>query len=422
MKGAVMRRNKKKPIWLKKFLLILAVLGPGLITASADNDAPGIATYSMVGSTYGNNFLWLIIVITIGEVVILEMAARMGAATGKGTADLIRERFGVKMTTFAMFCLLVANLGTTVAEFAGIAAAGELFGISKVITVPIFAIVMGLLILRGNYKVIEKILIGLSLAALSYIFTVFIIKPDWGMVLRETVRPQIQLTGDYIISILAVIGTTITPWAIFYLQASVADKGVSMESYSHTKIDVTFGSAWGNVISACIIIVSAATLFKVGVRVEDAKDAAMALAPLAGEASTILFAAGLLGASLLAVSVLPLSTTYAICEAFGFERGLNRSFRDAPIFYGSFIGIIVLSVLIVLIPGMPLFQMMILSQTLNAILLPLILTLVLKLANDRALMGQYRNSKLTNILAVAITALIVFVTVVLLLEPIIKLI
>lgn len=417
-----MRRNKKKPIWLKKFLLILAVLGPGLITASADNDAPGIATYSMVGSTYGNNFLWLIIVITIGEVVILEMAARMGAATGKGTADLIRERFGVKMTTFAMFCLLVANLGTTVAEFAGIAAAGELFGISKVITVPIFAIVMGLLILRGNYKVIEKILIGLSLAALSYIFTVFIIKPDWGMVLRETVRPQIQLTGDYIISILAVIGTTITPWAIFYLQASVADKGVSMESYSHTKIDVTFGSAWGNVISACIIIVSAATLFKVGVRVEDAKDAAMALAPLAGEASTILFAAGLLGASLLAVSVLPLSTTYAICEAFGFERGLNRGFRDAPIFYGSFIGIIVLSVLIVLIPGMPLFQMMILSQTLNAILLPLILTLVLKLANDRALMGQYRNSKLTNILAVAITALIVFVTVVLLLEPIIKLI
>ncbi len=417
-----MRRNKKKPTWLKKILLILAVLGPGLITASADNDAPGIATYSMVGSTYGNNFLWLIIVITIGEVVILEMAARMGAATGKGTADLIRERFGVKMTTFAMFCLLVANLGTTVAEFAGIAAAGELFGISKVITVPIFAIVMGLLILRGNYKVIEKILIGLSLAALSYIFTVFIIKPDWGMVLRETVRPQIQLTGDYIISILAVIGTTITPWAIFYLQASVADKGVSMESYSHTKIDVTFGSAWGNVISACIIIVSAATLFKVGVRVEDAKDAAMALAPLAGEASTILFAAGLLGASLLAVSVLPLSTTYAICEAFGFERGLNRSFRDAPIFYGSFIGIIVLSVLIVLIPGMPLFQMMILSQTLNAILLPLILTLVLKLANDRALMGQYRNSKLTNILAVAITALIVFVTVVLLLEPIIKLI
>jgi len=418
----VVRRNKKKPIWLKRVLLFLSILGPGLITASADNDAPGIATYSMVGSTYGNNFLWLILIITVGEVVILEMAARMGAVTGKGTADLIRERFGVKMTTFAMFCLLIANLGTTVAEFAGIAAAGELFGISKVITVPVLAVLMSLLILRSNYKVVENILIGLSLAALSYIATVFIIKPDWGVILHDTVRPQIQLTSDYILSILAVIGTTITPWAIFYLQSSIADKDVSIENYRNTKIDVTFGSAWGNVISACIIIVSAATLFKMGIKVEDAKDAAMALAPLAGEASTILFAVGLLGASLLAVSVLPLSTTYAVCEAFGFERGLNRSFREAPIFYGGFLGIIILSVIIVLIPDMPLFQMMILSQTLNALLLPVILALVLRLANDRALMGNYRNSRLTNILAIAITLLIVFVTAILLLEPIIRLI
>ena len=410
-------KKRKLPLWLKNIFLLLSVLGPGLITASADNDAPGIATYSMVGSTYGYNFLWLILVITVGEVVILEMVARMGAVTGKGTADLIREKFGVKMTTFAMFCLLIANLGTTVAEFAGVAAAGELFGISKVITVPIIAVMMGLFILRSNYKIIEKILIGLSLAALSYVATVFIIKPDWGMILHDTVRPQIQLTNDYIISILAVIGTTITPWAIFYLQASVADKGVSMENYRDTRLDVTVGSAWGNVISAFIIIVTATTLFKVGVHVEDAKDAAMALAPLAGEASTILFALGLLGASLLAVLVLPLSTTYAICEAFGFERGLNRSFRDAPVFYGSFIGIIVFSVLIVLIPGMPLFQMMILSQTLNAILLPVILLLVLRLANDKAVMGKYRNSRLTNILAIAITVLIVAVTAILLLEP-----
>lgn len=416
-----MRRNKKKPIWLKKVLLILAILGPGLITASADNDAPGIATYSMVGSTYGYNFLWLVLVITIGEVIILEMAARMGATTGKGTADLIREKFGVKITTFAMFCLLIGNIGTTVAEFAGIAAAGELFGINKGVSVPIIAVVMGLLILRGNYKIIEKILIGLSLAALSYIATVYMIKPDWGQVLQETVKPQLQLSRDYIISVLAVIGTTITPWAIFYLQASVADKGVSMENYRDTRIDVTFGSTWGNVISACIMIVSAATLFKVGIRVEDAKDAAMALAPLAGEASTILFAVGLLGASLLAVSVLPLSTTYAISEAFGFERGLNRSLKEAPIFYGALIGIIALSALIVLIPGMPLFQVMILSQTLNAILLPVILVLVLILANDPAIMGQYRNSRLTNILAIAITALIVIVTAVLLFEPLINL-
>ena len=242
------------------------------------------------------------------------------------------------------------------------------------------------------------------------------------MCIRDiTIRPQLLLSRDYFISILAVIGTTITPWAIFYLQASVSDKGISMENYGETKIDVTFGSAWGNVISAFIIIVSAATLFKAGIRVEDAKDAAMALAPLAGEASTILFAAGLLGASLLAVSVLPLSTTYALCEAFGFERGLNRNLRDAPIFYGAFIGIVVLSVLIVLIPGMPLFQMMILSQTINAILLPVILALVLKLANDQAVMGRYRNSKLTNVLAIIITSLIVLVTIVLLFEPLIRL-
>ncbi len=411
-------KKKKLPVWLTKVLLILSILGPGLITASADNDAPGIATYSMVGSKYGYNFLWLILVITVGEVVVLEMAARMGAVTGKGTADLIREKFGVKITTFAMFCLLIANLGTTVAEFAGVAAAGELFGISRYISVPLMAAVMGLLILRGDYRIIEKFLIGLSLAALSYVAAVFIIKPDWGEILHRTFVPQLQLTQDFIISILAVIGTTITPWAIFYLQASVADKGVSMDKYGEARIDVTFGAAWGNVISAFIIIVTAATLFKVGIHVEDAKDAALALTPLAGEASTILFSLGLLGASLLAVSVLPLSTTYAICEAFGFERGLNRSMKDAPVFYGSFIGILVLSVLIVLIPGMPLFQIMVLSQTVNAILLPVILSLVLRLASDRAIMGQYRNSKLTNVLAISITTLIVIVTVILLLEPI----
>ena len=342
----------------------------------------------------------------------------MGAVTGKGTADLIREKFGVKMTTFAMFCLLIANLGTTVAEFAGVAAAGELFGISKVITVPVMAVVMGLLILRGNYKIIEKILIGLSLAALSYVATVFIIKPDWGVILRDTIRPQLLLSRDYFISILAVIGTTITPWAIFYLQASVSDKGISMENYGETKIDVTFGSAWGNVISAFIIIVSAATLFKAGIRVEDAKDAAMALAPLAGEASTILFAAGLLGASLLAVSVLPLSTTHALCEAFGFERSQPQPARRSDL-YGAFIGIVVLSVLIVPIPACRSPDDDV-SQTINAILLPVILRWCCS-ANDQAVMGRYRNSKLTNVLAIIITSLIVLVTIVLLFEPLIRL-
>jgi Mn2+/Fe2+ NRAMP family transporter len=415
-----MKKKVMLPIWLRKLMIIFTILGPGLITASADNDAPGIATYSVAGSRYGYSFLWLIVVITIGEVVVQEMAARMGAVTGKGTADLIRERYGVKITTFAMLALFVANLGTTVAQFAGVAAAGELFGISKYISVPIAGLIISLLILRAKYKYVERVLLVLTFASLSYVITVFFVKPDWVAVGQAIIRPALQMDRDYIFSILAVIGTTITPWGIFYLQASIADKGVEMDEYGKTKIDVSFGAAWGNVISAFIIIVTAATLFQVGMIVEDAKDAAMALEPLAGNSAGLLFAIGLLGASLLAVSVLPLSTTYAVCEAFGFERGLNREPKEAPVFYGGFAFIMLISMIIVLIPQIPLFPMMILSQVMNAILLPVLLILILKLANDTTIMGKYRNSKVVNILAYGITAMIMVVTIFLLFEPLLK--
>lgn len=415
-----MKKKVMLPIWLRKIMIIFTILGPGLITASADNDAPGIATYSVAGSRYGYSFLWLIVVITIGEVVVQEMAARMGAVTGKGTADLIRERYGVKITTFAMLALFVANLGTTVAQFAGVAAAGELFGISKYISVPIAGLIISLLILRAKYKYVERVLLVLTFASLSYVITVFFVKPDWVAVGQAIIRPALQMDRDYIFSILAVIGTTITPWGIFYLQASIADKGVEMDEYGKTKIDVSFGAAWGNVISAFIIIVTAATLFQVGMIVEDAKDAAMALEPLAGNSAGLLFAIGLLGASLLAVSVLPLSTTYAVCEAFGFERGLNREPKEAPVFYGGFAFIMLISMIIVLIPQIPLFPMMILSQVMNAILLPVLLILILKLANDTTIMGKYRNSKVVNILAYGITAMIMVVTIFLLFEPLLK--
>jgi Mn2+/Fe2+ NRAMP family transporter len=415
--GDNVKRKIMLPIWLRKILMIFTILGPGLITASADNDAPGIATYSVAGSKYGYSFLWLIVVITIGEVIVQEMAARMGAVTGKGTADLIRERYGVKITTFAMLALFVANLGTTFAQFAGVAAAGELFGVSKYISVPIAGLLMSLLILKAKYKHVEKALLILTFASLSYVFAVFYIKPDWAAVGQAIIRPNLQFDGDYILSILAVIGTTITPWGIFYLQASIADKGVEMHEYGNTRIDVSFGAAWGNVISAFIIIVTAATLFTSGIVVSDAKDAALALEPLAGNWAGVLFAVGLLGASLLAVSVLPLSTTYAICEAFGFERGLNRNPKEAPVFYGGFAFIMLISMMIVLIPGIPLFPIMILSQAMNAILLPVLLILILRLANDKAIMGKYRNSKGVNVLAYVMTALIMVVTVVLLLEP-----
>jgi len=404
---------------LRRLWLLLAFLGPGLITASADNDAPGIATYSMAGSTYGYRFLWLVVVVTVGEVVVQEMAARMGAVTGKGAADLVRERFGVRVTAFAMLCLLLANLGTTVAQFAGIAAAAELFGISRYIAVPLAALLVAVVVLRGSYNVVEKVLLGLCLASLSYVISAFAVRPPWGEVLQRALIPSFQSDPRYILAVLATIGTTITPWSIVYMQASVADKGVALRDYLHTKLDVMVGAAWGNVVSAFIIICTAATLYVHGIAVETAEQAAQALQPLAGAGARYLFSAGLLGASLLAASVLPLSTTYAVCEAFGWERGLDQRLRDAPIFYGLYIAFIVVGVLIVLIPGAPLFLMMWLSQSLNAILLPVLLVLVIKLANDRRLMGEWVNSRLQNVLAIGLTVLIGAITLALFVLPVV---
>jgi Mn2+/Fe2+ NRAMP family transporter len=392
----------------------LAVLGPGLITASADNDAPGIATYSMAGSKYGYQFLWLLLVITIGEVVVQAMAARMGAVTGKGTADLIRERFGVKITFFAMLCLLAANMGTTIAQFAGIAASAELLGVSRFIAVPVAALLISFTVLQGSYRYVEKILLVLCLSALSYVISAFVIKPPWEEILQSTLRPSFQSDPDYILAVLATIGTTITPWGIFYMQASVVDKGVDAKAYRLTRVDVVSGAIWGNVISAFIVICTAATLFVHGIAVDSAEEAARALLPIAGEGAKYLFAAGLLGASLLAASVLPLSTTYAVCEAFGWERGLNQRRSDAPFFFGLYAIMIVVSVLVVFIPSIPLFKIMVFSQSLNAILLPVLLVLVIKLANDKRLMGEWVNRKLQNVFAVSLTGLISVITLALL--------
>jgi len=404
---------------LRRVWFFLAIFGPGLITASADNDAPGIATYSMAGSTYGYRFLWLLVVVTLGEVIVQEIAARMGAVTGKGTADLVRERFGVRVTAFAMLCLLLANLGTTVAQFAGIAAAAELFGISRYVAVPLAALLVGFVVLRGSYAHVEKVLLVLCLSALSYVVSAFILNPPWGEVLHQAVTPSFQSDPQYILAVLATIGTTITPWGIVYMQASVADKGVDLKDYRYTRLDVTAGAAWGNVVSAFILICTAATLYVHGMAVETAEQAAQALQPLAGAGARYLFSTGLLGASLLAASVLPLSTTYAICEAFGWERGLDQRPREAPVFYGLYATIIGLSALLVLIPGMPLFPIMWLSQSLNAILLPVLLVLVLILANDRRLMGEWANRRVQNVLVVALTVLIGAITVALFVLPLV---
>jgi len=412
-----MKDNTQKKNFFQRLWIYLAVLGPGLITASAGNDAPGIATYSMVGSHYGFRFLLLILVITCGVVVTQEMAARLGSVTGKGTADLIREKFGVKITFFAMMCLLLANIGTTIAQFAGIALGGELIGLSRYLMVPIISVLIAYLVLRGTYKNVEKFLLVLCLSALSYIVSVFIIKPDFNEIVKAAVAPSFSTDPDFILAVLATIGTTITPWGIFYMQASIVDKGVDIQDYPLTKMDVVFGASWGSIVSAFIIICTGATLYTVGIRVESAEQAALALAPLAGNWAKLLFTTGLMGASILAAMVLPLSTVYAITEAFGWERGLDQRRNDAPFFYGLYIGVIAFSALFVLIPGLPLFEIMWLSQSLNAILLPILLVLVLKLANNKDLMGEHTNKRLQNYFVIGLTVLISVITLALFILP-----
>jgi len=406
--------RKRLRFLFSRLFIFLSILGPGLITASGDNDAPGIAAYSMAGSKYGYSLLWVILVITFGEVIVQEMAARMGVVTGKGLADLIRERFGVKITFFAILTLMIANFGTTVAQFAGIAAGAELLGISRYLAVPLGAVLLWVLIVRGSYQQMEKVLLGLTLYALAYIITVFVVGPNWGDVLRNVVVPTVHFETTYLLIMLAIIGTTITPWGCVYLQASVADKGVDIDHYSYTRMDVVTGATLGNIVSAFMIICTAATLFPRGIQVESAEEAALALAPLAGEWARYLFALGLLGASLLASSVLPLSTSYAVCEAFGWERGVDNQFNEAPMFFGLYTGMIVLGSVIVLLPRVPLFPLMWLSQSLNAILIPIILVLMIRLVNDRRIMRQWTNSRLGNILAWAMTGFIALSTVVML--------
>jgi len=401
----------------RRLWFYLAFFGPGLITASADNDAPGIATYSMAGSTYGYRFLWLIVAVTVGEIVVQEMAARMGAVTGKGIADLIRERFGVRVAAFAMFCLLLSNLGTTIAQFAGMAAAAEMLGVSRYLAVPMLALFVGFIVLRGSYRYVEKVLLVLCLSALSYVITAFLLRPPWLEIAQQAVTPSFQFDSGFTLAALATIGTTITPWGIVYMQASVADKGVTMDAYGYTRLDVISGSVWGNVVSAFIVICTAATLFVANTPVETAEQAALALAPLAGNGARYLFSVGLLGASILAASVLPLSTTYAVCEAFGWERGLNHSTRQAPVFYGLYGLMIAIGALMVLIPGVPLFGLMWLSQSVNAILLPVLLILMLRLVNSRRVMGRWVNKGWQNVVTWTLTGSISCVTLVLLASP-----
>jgi len=389
-----------------RLFLYLTVLGPGIITANAGNDAGGIATFASVGADHGYKLLWLLIPLTISLGMVQEMCARMGAVTGKGLADLIRERFGVRWTAVVMLALLIANGGVTVSEFVGIAAAMELFGVARYISVPIAAIVIWWLVVKGNYQRVERVFLAMTLVFLGYIVSAFLARPSWGTVAREMVRPSIEVTPFYLFTLVAIIGTTISPYMQVFIQSSVVEKRVRPENYAFTKADVWGGTLFAILIVFFIVVSTAATLHVRGEHVDSAAQAARALRPFAGAYAELLFGVGLFGASMLAAGVVPLATAYSITEAFGFEKGLSNSFREAPIFLGIFTFLVALGALIAMMPGLPIISVLLLTQVINGVLLPVILFAILRLVNDRELMGTYVNRPLYNMGAWA-TALIV---------------
>ena len=401
----------RRSLW-RNVTVFLAVVGPGLITANVDNDAGGIATYSIAGAQFGNKLLWTLVPITIALIVVQEMSARMGVMTGKGLADLIRENFGVKVTFWIMLALLVADVGNTIAEFSGAAASLAIFGVPTWISVPATALAVWLLVLKGTYRQVEKVFLVACLVYLAYPVSTFLAHPDWGTVLKATVTPSFQLGGDYVGMLIGVVGTTIAPWMQFYLQSAVVEKGVKPEHYAHSRLDVIVGCVITDVVAFFIIVACAATIFPTGMgaRIESAEQAAVALGPLAGRHASWLFAFGLFNASFFAATILPLATAYYVCEAFGWESGIDKKWGEAKQFYGLYTGIVALGAAVVLIPGFPLLRVILASQVVNGILLPAILIFMLLLVNDKRLMGKHVNGRWFNGIAWTTTVVMIGLT------------
>jgi Mn2+/Fe2+ NRAMP family transporter len=396
-----------------RVLAVFAALGPGVVAASAGNDAGGITTYSVAGASFGYATLWMIFVMTFSLVVVQEMAARMGAVTGKGFSALIREKFGVRPTLFAMLALLASNAATSVAEFAGIGAALELFGVSKYVSVPIAAVVVWALVVRGSYRNVEKVFLALSSVFLAYVVAAFLAKPDWGEVLHATIVPQFIPTPQFVLIVVATVGTTIAPWMQFFVQSNIVDKGVGIKDLALQRVDVIAGAISANVIAWFIIVTTGTVLFPQGIEITGAEQAAAALAPVAGQYATVLFAVGLAAASLLAACVLPLTAAYAITEAFGWERGIDRSWAEAPAFNAIYTFVIFFGAAFVLIPGAPLITIMVLSQAVNGVLLPFLLLFMIRIVNDRRIMGRYTNSRASNVLGWGTIVTVISLTVLL---------
>ncbi|MGI9055529.1 MAG: NRAMP family divalent metal transporter [Pyrinomonadaceae bacterium] len=398
-----------------RFIAYLAVLGPGIIAANAGNDASGIATYSTVGAAYGYSMLWLFVPMTIALIVVQEMCVRMGVVTGQGLADLIREQFGVRLTALVMLALLIANTGVIISEFIGIAQASELFGIPRFFTIPIASGLIWWLVVKGSQKRVERVFLLMSLVFFGYVISAFLSKPDWETVGKEFVEPSFSLETGYLFTLIAVIGTTITPFMQVYVQSSVVEKRMDEEDLPLVRADVIVGTLFACLIAGFIVISTAATLNTQGItELDSAATAAEALAPIAGNYAKYLFGIGLFGAAMLAMGVLPLATAYSVSEALGFEKGLSRSFREAPIFLGIFTALILIGAFVALIPGIPQIKLLIFTQCINGLLLPFILVAIVKLANNREIMGEYKNTLLFNIFAWTITIVISTLSVLLL--------
>lgn len=406
--------------WRTRILLTLAVLGPGFITANVDNDPNGILTYSQAGAQFGYLLLWTIVPITVALIVVQEMCARMGVVTGKGLSDLIREEFGLRLTFIIMVLLVIVNFGNVVGEFAGIAGSLQLFHVSRYVSVPLGALLVWLLAVKGDYKTVEKVFLAASVFYIAYIVAGVLSGPSWHTALVATVKlppKTIWSNQDYVYMVVAMVGTTIAPWMQFYLQSSIVEKGISVKNYRASRLDVIIGSITTDVVAWFIIVACAATLWVHGMgAIQEPADAAVAMKPLAGQYAFLLFAFGLLNASLFAASILPLSTAYTVCEGLGLESGVDKSFKEAPFFYWLYTLLIVGGAAVVLVPKFPIVQFSIFSQVLNGILLPIVIIIMLLLVNRKDLMGVHVNSRLFNAIAWIVAVVVIVLSMVLMFQ------
>jgi Mn2+/Fe2+ NRAMP family transporter len=410
---------KRKSIW-RNIALFLAILGPGIITGSVDNDAGGITTYSVAGALYGYNLIWTLIPSFLVLIIIQEMNARMGIVTGKGLADLIRENAGVKITFFIFIGLLVADIGNTTTEFAGVAGSLEIFSVSKYISVPIVAVVIWVMVVKGNYKIAERIFLVFSVALLMYVVSALMGKPHWKEIGHSVIHPEMNLNTRSIEMIIGIIGTTIAPWMQFYMQSSVIEKGLKMRQYKFVLVDIIVGCLATIVVAFFIMVACASTLHVNNIVINEAKDAALALKPLAGAISSQVFAFGLFIASIFSATILPLATAFYVCEAFGFEAGIDKKWKEAPQFYWLYTAIIVLGVIIILMPNAPLIAISLWSQIINGLLLPVVLVCMILLVNNKKIMGKHVNKPVQNIIGWGSIVILVGLSLMLILMPIFK--